>query len=275
MSTFFHNALWIDRVVSVSGATGTWRLVEKKYDRSETTSEEDAKMSSFAHFGLACFVVESVQHTHVRACLFVFLHLPYRETVNLPGRLRSAQAELYSPPPSPREELEGWLRLEAAAVGITSRLLGHQTVRQGDEDPVPEGWGLYILVSEPPGVQLGNGINTRKGKHFCPEGIFWDFDKPTRDLIRQRFEQGCNALYDAGVNHCTRNLSGLYWDVERQKLHFHGHFVAVDVEKASPPTPFSVVDFGTYGLAKISAYWRIKDRNTATVQELMDTGWNF
>lgn len=122
-----------------------------------------------------------------QAYLTVYLQVPYLETQTEPAYLRAEQATLENLPRDPAEEAEAWRRLKANNVTATGRLLSRKQEAQGNDDPVPDGWSVYLLASKVPGTRLAEESSVLKDGMFVTEVYFWTLDRETRDLIRHQF----------------------------------------------------------------------------------------
>lgn len=91
-----------------------------------------------------------------KAYLRIYMQVPCQGTETLPGRLRAQQATLVDLPSNPSDNVEAWRRLTTNNVGVTGHLIAEKREAQGEEDPVPGGWAVYILVSKVPVFPLGD-----------------------------------------------------------------------------------------------------------------------
>lgn len=130
--------------------------------------------------------------------------IPWWRTTQKKPQIRAKQA-ISENPYAFSSELKALSYLTKAGCASTPSLLSHKETKQSDEEWVPGGYKLYILMEKLPGC--------------APEPSFFSGQMPLfeRDMLRSAFKTSWLETVRCGVVHGDQGIRNLIWDKDSNK----------------------------------------------------------
>ncbi|KKZ60038.1 hypothetical protein EMCG_05220 [[Emmonsia] crescens] len=140
-----------------------------------------------------------------------------------------------------RKELYGLIHFNEKKCTVVPKLLNVVSSWQdGPEMPVPNGYLVFIVMEELPGVPLGD---------------FWNYPLPKRDMIRASFAKSLDELFSFHGRPWDCRLENLIYDEKTDKCYFVD-FEGIDVTEDKETLEFDDLYFYIWHL-KHESYGKI------------------
>ncbi|KKZ63055.1 hypothetical protein EMCG_02556 [[Emmonsia] crescens] len=227
--------LWDDLELYCRDGT-EWRIGKKINEKSSLALAQFISTGKGAAEAQAVYHCEQIvrgELTGTRAIAKVRMQVPPDFPPSLNPKARAKIAE---------EEPAGWTRLEVHSLRyfnekkctVVPRLLN---VVKSTQDmlhmPVPDGYLVFLIMEELPGVSLIN---------------FWEYDRPKRDRIRASFRRSLTELFSLHGHPVDCKLDNLIYDESTDKCYFVD-FESIWVEEEKRPLKFTDSYYFLWGLA--------------------------
>ncbi|KAJ5101161.1 hypothetical protein N7456_007213 [Penicillium angulare] len=169
------------------------------------------------------------------AVIKIRLQIPWYGTVNDSSDIRAKQATSKVPWKF-QSEIDALTLLTKAECSCTPRLYDSSKGKQSDQEWIPGGYKLCILMEMLPGSTPSQFLST-----LSP------FSRTERDLIRQAFKDSWFETVCCGAEHQDEGLRNIIWDPNGKKCYL------VDWENWRPPnrkTDWSDIHYVLWNLAR-------------------------
>ncbi|KAH8433422.1 uncharacterized protein LDX57_011056 [Aspergillus melleus] len=189
MSTpiFFPTEVWNGKQIQFTHpSASTWTIDAKIGDETCLWTNRDETANGKGSVAICTFACHR-PNDNVQATMQVSMQIRYRGSEFLPASMRRNQA-------SEKLTFGVHLQLEAHELLLKSQCehapqdLGLRRGKQDEDGLVPGGSVVYLVVSNVPGVVLGEPTVTWKDAIDIQDGIFWGLEREDRDRIRLAFE---------------------------------------------------------------------------------------
>lgn len=152
----------------------TW-VIDKKVNEvsCNITREEldrDGHTRTVPSYTMGKFLCHQVGAHPESAFMRIYCQVPIEETQILSPQIRAQQAV----PPYQHGEIMALKRFKEGSCAAVPELLGYSETVQSKDGLVPGGYITYLVWDKVPGESLSGEL-------------FWSFELPKRDLIRQKF----------------------------------------------------------------------------------------
>ncbi|CAL5872643.1 uncharacterized protein PFLUO_LOCUS6909 [Penicillium psychrofluorescens] len=152
-----------------------FRIVTKiKEDNYQATQEEIAEGFAQSSYCAAKYLCEDESSN--RALMRVYMQVPWINTESYPPEERQKQATAESE--EVHMEVVALRAFWKKSSSITPALLGFKEGRQTASMPVPNGYIIYLVWAEVPGVHLGDSMGPTN---------FWKLPDDEKELIHKTF----------------------------------------------------------------------------------------
>ncbi|KAK2767508.1 hypothetical protein FQN54_003665 [Arachnomyces sp. PD_36] len=132
-------------------------------------------------------------------------------------------------------EFYNYKRLGELRCRCTPKLLGHKLVSQSEDDDVPGGFILYLLIQKLPGRNLVN---------------FGDLPISERDEVRLAFAKAIREFYALGYKHDDPDRRNLIWNPKKKKCYIIDLEDAYHIDDGDQPKRFKpAIDWMDWALA--------------------------
>ncbi|KAJ5700581.1 hypothetical protein N7536_003594 [Penicillium majusculum] len=192
----------------------TWVIDKKPNEVSCMITREDLDCGrTVPSYTMGKFLCHKVGALPESAFMRIHSQVPIEDTQFLSPEVRAQQAV----PPYQHSEIMALKRFKEGGCTVVPELLGYIETAQGQDGLVPGGYITYLVWDKVPGQSLSREL-------------FWSFNKPKRDLIRQKFRAAHEALTSFGYLSIIKTPAKLIWDQDSCQLHISGFSTAIKVD---------------------------------------------
>lgn len=190
-------------------------VIDKKLDEVScmSTHKEIDNGWTVPSYTMGKFLCYKVGALLESAFMRIYSQVPIEDTQFKSREVRAQQAV----PPYEHSEITALKRFKEGGCTVVPELLGHSETVQGKDGLVPGGYITHLVWDKVPGQSLS-------------QELFWSFDKPKRDLIRQKFRAAHEALTSLGYLSTINTTAKLIWGQDSSQLHISGFSTAIKVD---------------------------------------------
>ncbi|PGH16755.1 hypothetical protein AJ80_05070 [Polytolypa hystricis UAMH7299] len=213
-----------------------WRIGKKISEKSRLAPAQFSSTGNGKAEAQAVYHCEQIirgKPTGTKAVAKVRMQVPPDYPLSLSSVARAKIAE---------EEPAGWSRLELQSLRyfnekkckVVPRLLNVvRSWQDGRDMPVPNGYLVFLVIEEVPGMSLID---------------FWEYDRPKRDKIRAAFRRSLTEQLNLHAHPSDCKLDNLVYDERTDKCYFVD-FESIRVKEEKPPLKFADYHYFLWGLA--------------------------
>ncbi|KAE8136552.1 hypothetical protein BDV38DRAFT_283767 [Aspergillus pseudotamarii] len=186
----------------------TWTLTGLIREKNSQVNAEDYYKYGIIGGAYGTFLCKNCMGSTQCAIMKVFKQVPFEGSEYATAQQRGDQAS---------QKLDYDITSQLGALNTltnkgcqsTPRVVSMKVEHQKDTDSVPGGYIVYLLLSQVPGLQFS-------------KAIFWDFEYPVREKIRQAFRAARIDCVSLGVVPVLQNIEHVFWHAEENKAYIIG-----------------------------------------------------